>query len=240
MENNAAIYAELAKFCHDSGRFQERDRFLILAADSAWSAGAIDQAEQLRSRILEYNPNHLLKPYPSFDEALKSPDIQAYVQQLRRGYPQERAVAMLKEFVGDRRSESEDTLKADSPIFKLASPPPPRFDLPAKGEAPPPAVRPKASEPKVAAKSVPSQAANQPASDSDVPVSRQITVDKAQRKLLAAPVPPALTAKPSLQNAPDDVSGVWVGTTLFTLLLIMALVAVLHVFVQPFYPLFPK
>lgn len=237
MENFATVYAELAKYCHDTGRFQERDRFLILAADSAWSAGDIDQAEKFRSRILDYNPNHLLKPYPSFDEALKSPDIKAYVQQLRRGYPQERAAAMLKEFVGDRREAIEETVKANSPIFNLA---PPRFDLPAKGEAPPPAVRPKAAEPKGSTKAVPSQTPSKPASDLDVPVSRQITVAKAQKSPLATPASPTRSPRPSHQKVPDDVSGGWVGTTLFTLLVIMTLVAVLHVFVQPFYPLFPK
>lgn len=240
MENHAAIYADLAKACHDKGRFQERDRFLILAADSAWSAGAIEQAEQFRSRILEYNPNHLLKPYPSFDEALKSPDIQAYVQQLRRGYPRERAVEMLKELVGERRNELEETLKSEGPAFKLAPPPPPRFDLPAKGEAPPPAVRPKASEPKPATKPTLPQSPRESSAEFEVPVSRQVTVAKTKQNLPAVLAPPVRPATPSTQKSADDISGAWVGTALFTLLVIMTLVTVLHVFVQPFYPLFPK
>lgn len=232
MANNAAVYSELAEAYHAKGRFQERDRFLILAADSAWSAGAMDEAERLRSRILEYNPNHLLRPYPSFDEALKSADIQAYVQQLRRGYPRERAVELLKELLGDqRRGDVDETLAADNPVFKLAAPAPPKFELPGKGEAPA-AVRPKPAEaPKPEPRAQPKKAPPPP--ETPIPVSRQMIVDKPAKK----PAPPA--PRPAPAAATEDLGGAWVGTLLFTLMLVMTLVTLLHVFVQPFYPIFP-
>ena len=231
MANNAAVYIELAEAYHAKGRYQERDRFLILAADSAWSAGAIDEAERLRSRILEYNPNHLLRPYPSFDEALKSADIQAYVQQLRRGYPRERAVELLKELLGDAgHGDLEETLAADHPVFKLAAPPPPKFELPGKGEVPP-AVRPKPAEaPKPEPRLAPKKTAP---SETPIPVSRQMIVEKPVKR----PAPPA--PRPTPATSPEDFGGAWVGTLLFIILLVMMLVTLLHVFVQPFYPIFP-
>lgn len=132
-DTNSSLYQELAEKYHAKGKYPERDRFLILAADAAWNGGQPDAAEGYRRRILEYNPNHLLRPYPSFADALKSPDILAYVQQLRRGYPRDRALELMKELdLQDPRQKprTDDDFKiADSgpakppPVFKLADEP---------------------------------------------------------------------------------------------------------------------
>ena len=82
-------YEEQAEL-HDRRRqTRERDAFLVLAADAALSLGQRDRAERLRQRLLALNPHHLLKPFPSLAEALKSPDIQCLVEDLRRQYPPE-------------------------------------------------------------------------------------------------------------------------------------------------------
>lgn len=124
----SSLYEQLADKYHAKGKFPERDRFLILAADAAWNAGQPDTAEGLRRRILEHNPNHLLRPYASFAEALKSADILAYVQQLRRGYPRERALELLKELDQDprlkRKSEADFGLGEASPAKSPAAPAP--------------------------------------------------------------------------------------------------------------------
>ena len=65
MSELAAIYEDLADLEEQRGATQNRDRFLILAADAALTDGASDRAEELRSRLLQSNPHHLLKPYPS-------------------------------------------------------------------------------------------------------------------------------------------------------------------------------
>lgn len=90
------VYRKLAEEHNRLNHPQERDRFLLLAADAAQSAGQREEAERFRKSILSQNPNHLLKPYASLDEALKSSDILAYVQQLRRSYPQDKAAIMLE------------------------------------------------------------------------------------------------------------------------------------------------
>ena len=100
-------YRELADSYQEQGQAQMRDRFLVLAADSALSAGRADEAERLRFRLLQYNPQHLLKPYGSLAEALQSQDVQNYLMALRRSHPYERAEHLLKTIRASRgRSEA--------------------------------------------------------------------------------------------------------------------------------------
>jgi hypothetical protein len=73
-----------------------RDRFLLLAADTAMSAGQPDEAERLRLRLLEHSPHHMLRPFASFAEALGSPDVQGYISDLRQTYPPETAGQLLE------------------------------------------------------------------------------------------------------------------------------------------------
>jgi hypothetical protein len=90
-----SVYEELAEFEEQRGDSQPRDRFLILAADAALEHGDNDRAEQLRGRLLDLNHHHLLKPYPSFADALKAPDVFGYVADLRRSYPPAEAERLL-------------------------------------------------------------------------------------------------------------------------------------------------
>src|SRR5207244_3539469 len=61
------------------------------------AAGQTDEAERLRGRLLHHNPHHLLKPYSSFAEAMKTADVQNYVGALRRSHPYDKAETMLEE-----------------------------------------------------------------------------------------------------------------------------------------------
>ena len=72
--NSLAVYKELADHYERQKQPAMRDRFLVLAADAAWKAGQHEEAEQLRQRLLQANPHHLLKPYSSFAQALQAPD----------------------------------------------------------------------------------------------------------------------------------------------------------------------
>ncbi len=86
-ENLVVIYKELADWHERQGQPQMRDRFLVLAADAAQSAGRPVEANLLLARLLRSSPHHLLKPYASFTEAMKSPDVQRHVTELRRAHP---------------------------------------------------------------------------------------------------------------------------------------------------------
>ncbi len=90
-DNLVLIYKELADWHERQGQPQMRDRFLVLAADAALSAGRPVEGDLLLARLLRSNPHHMLRPVASFGEAMASPDIQNYVGELRRTYPPEQA-----------------------------------------------------------------------------------------------------------------------------------------------------
>lgn len=89
-EQAARGYEELANGYAEIHDEPMRDRFLVLAADSLLSAGQPERAEGLRRRLLQHNPHHMLRPYTSLAEAMKSGDVRTYVAGLRRNYPPEK------------------------------------------------------------------------------------------------------------------------------------------------------
>jgi hypothetical protein len=95
------VYKELADWYERQGQPAMRDRFLILAAEAAFSAGKPDEAERLRQRLLQGNPHHMLKPFSSFAQALQSTNIQIYIHDLQVNYPPETAGDLLHKLRGD-------------------------------------------------------------------------------------------------------------------------------------------
>src|SRR5262249_17777926 len=89
------VYEELATSHERQDQGRQRDLFLVLAADAALALGQRDRAERFRQRLLHGNPHHLLKPFGSFSEALRSPDVQMFVEDLRRLCPPETADKLL-------------------------------------------------------------------------------------------------------------------------------------------------
>jgi len=96
------VYEDLAEWEHQNGTPQARDRFLILAADAALTAGLTEEAERFRSRLLEYNPHHLLRPYPSLKDAMKSSDVYSYIADLRGNYPLGESEQLLASLTGKK------------------------------------------------------------------------------------------------------------------------------------------
>lgn len=92
------LYLHLACASDAEGRPMQRDKFLILAAEIAQGAGYGGIAEQCRNRVLEHNPNHMLKYFSSMREALGSDEIRNYTRQLFRLYPFERAEHLLSNY----------------------------------------------------------------------------------------------------------------------------------------------
>jgi hypothetical protein len=111
-------YRELAEAYDRQGEAPLRDRFLVLAADAAQSAGRTEEAGRLRGRLLSYNPHHLLKPFASFAEAMQSTDVQNYVTALRRNHSYEKAVELL----ATMRREASREHKEESRVFRLVNP----------------------------------------------------------------------------------------------------------------------
>src|SRR5437870_6932776 len=115
-EQATRIYRELAEDYGRQGQAQMRDRFLVLAADAALAAGQHAEAERLRGRLLQHNPHHLLKPYNSFAEAMKSADVQNYVSALRRSHPYEKAENLLEGL----RQSGERAVSPSTPLLKTS------------------------------------------------------------------------------------------------------------------------
>lgn len=122
-DRKVRVYEELADLESQRGSAQARDRFLILAADAALMAGLTDEAEQLRTRLLENNPHHLLRPYRSLADAMKSSDVYSYIADLRGSYPPAEAEQLL------------ESLKSGKDAGGEAAPPlHPALDKPASGD----------------------------------------------------------------------------------------------------------
>ena len=89
------IYEDLSRRYEKRNDLPLRDAFLMLAADVAYLSNRAADAERLRALLLAYNPNCLLRPFPSFAAAMKSLDIQDYLADLRKQYPPAEAEQLL-------------------------------------------------------------------------------------------------------------------------------------------------
>jgi hypothetical protein len=219
---SALTYEKLAEWFDRKGQPQQRDRFLVLAADAAQTAGSEDEAEALRLRLLRHNPHHLLRPYSSFSQAMNSADVQSYVNDLRNSYPPKKATDMLAS-LGPQAAQAaaEKPLPPTQPVVDLDAEPAKRA-IPVKeplkvyrvqeDAAAQAAKRPRQVPPPVPAKNpAPS---NRPAVPRPAPI---------QPVYGLAPVPRSLRGSRGESIGPgvgsEDASGMWVGTTLFVLVL---------------------
>src|SRR5215475_10577607 len=115
------VYKELADWYERQGQAAMRDRFLILAAESAFSAGNREEAERLRQRLLQGNPHHMLKPFSSFAQALQSTNVQIYVHDLQVNYPPETAQNLLQNLRGG--AESTSAVPQTAPLIEIRDEP---------------------------------------------------------------------------------------------------------------------
>lgn len=238
-ENLLRIYHQLADWYERQRQPQMRDRFLVLAADAALLAGKPDEAERLRQRLLKFNPHHMLKPYTSFAQALKAPDVQTYVKDLRANYPANVAEDLLGTLqqgqpgaevpvmgppgdVGGSRTgalpqaEEEATLREGN---DAASAPAPRGHRPARVEPVPPTI-PLQKQP--AARPLPT-----------APIPRPVA-----RRPVVAPLPPdPRPAPPRPAEEPAVMPGSWLGALLFLLILACAAGIAGFTFLRPYLPM---
>ncbi len=146
------MYQELALRYERQNEMRLRDVFFLLAADVAHASGRTDEAERLHTKMIEANPNSLLRPFASFDAALQSLDIQDYLADLRRQFPPEDAEKLLLKVranplgpprSGPRTLSQRDTQEVIPPTARTVHMPapsniPPRKKSPYEQTAPPP------------------------------------------------------------------------------------------------------
>ena len=116
------LYLDLADGYERREQPQFRDRFLVLAADAALAAGATQEAERVRQRLLGVNPHHMLKPYPSFGKAMEIDDVQHYVRDLRKNYPPDIARGLLRS-MHQIDEAHERHIPVTSPLLNLGGEP---------------------------------------------------------------------------------------------------------------------
>ncbi|MHB8736662.1 MAG: hypothetical protein ACYC6M_15275, partial [Terriglobales bacterium] len=117
------VYKELADWYERQGQPAMRDRFLILAAESAFSAGKPEEAERLRQRLLQGNPHHMLKPFSSFAQALQSTNIQIYIHDLQVNYPPKTAEGLLQGLRGGSEATLPGAVPQTAPLIELRDEP---------------------------------------------------------------------------------------------------------------------
>lgn len=123
-EETQNLYETLAGRFEQHHEPRQRDIFLVLAADAALTGGRGGEAERLRARLLQGNPHHLLKPFPTMREAMESGDIHDYVTDLRRRFPTSHAAELLEKMRA-KDAPIEPPLKPERSVFKIQDEPTP-------------------------------------------------------------------------------------------------------------------
>lgn len=239
--NPIELYQQIAEAYHAQGKYQERDRFLVLALDAASSAGHSVLAEQIRTRLLELNPNHLIKPYLNCAVALQSPNFITYAAQLRKNFPPPVAQSLLNELGGPIITRRKSTLLTDSPPMAE-----PLADQPSSSWAH--LADDMRTKPLLGSNSgtIPKlpEARQMAASDplANVPMSLQPPVpfklEKQERKPTPNSRPPIGSARAQSANqyTAENAGGAWIGNLLFVILFLAGVATLAYIFVLPFYP----
>ncbi len=101
------LYLHLAHASQQRRRPLVRDKLLLLAGVIAARMELPHIDALCRQRILENNPGHMIRRWPSFANALEESDFLALLRQAQRRYPLEKAERMLATLGIDMARERE-------------------------------------------------------------------------------------------------------------------------------------
>jgi hypothetical protein len=237
------MYRELAEWYERLGQNTMRDRFLMLAADTAMQLNQPDEAERLRLKLLQGSRHHMLRPYASWTEAASAPDVQAYLRDLRLNYPPdvaEQLLATLKQGSGGGASGGQP-LDQTRPLPWQAPPPsasarPIPYTAPLLDTSEPsPASTPRPRVVRPLADPYPLADESQPMPTMPPPKAAPRAAPPAQRPIpLAAPVgpPPEPPAPPPVPKN----GAAWLNAALVGITFLVALAALALTFGRPFVP----
>lgn len=80
------VYFQLARISDQKSQLIPRDKFLVLTAVEACKAGYLEIANRCHSIIVKHNPNHLLKNYPDFADAMRDDDFTHFEELLNKRF----------------------------------------------------------------------------------------------------------------------------------------------------------
>jgi len=213
------VYRDLADYHDRQGLDQLRDRFLVLAAAAAQSAGNGDEAERLRQRLLKGNTDDRLRPFASIAQAMASPDVQTYVEELQLEYPLKAAedlrASVLSPSLPDRQRATR-ALPPTAPVIDLDRPAESLKVFPNQADAEAPTL-PAWQEPPPRKTSFPSARPSKlfPAAAS----TRPATIPVRRSPLQERPVRPERGVAARREDTEEVGGGAWVCYVLFGLVL---------------------
>ena len=240
------LYQQIAEGYQVQGKYQERDRFLVLALDAAHTAGQNSLAERLRTRLLELNPNHLIKPYPSVAAALQAQNFVTYLSQLRKNFPVSKAQSLLQELAVSQPTKPKRTMLAE-PAFPMADPAEDRnaptwsqmnLDIRSRQQEQP-VVRSLEPIPPPLPHTIPLQPINDPLANVPSPVNNPVPFTfEAPKQHVSSMRRPEIVPAPSRINTDviESPSGQWIGNILFVVMVLASLAVLSYIFVLPYYP----
>lgn len=89
------VYLRVAQAFKNRLRMSDRDRALVLAGICAALLQMNSIADFCRQLILQNNPGHMLRKYPSFAAALEDEDFEVFLKQVRRKLTLEQAESQI-------------------------------------------------------------------------------------------------------------------------------------------------
>jgi hypothetical protein len=125
-ESAMLSYIRLAEMSQRRRQLLGRDKLLVLAAAAACRAGWPDVAERCRQLVLEHNPAHLFRNFPSVAAALRSEDFGPLLKQHERLCGYERAEFLVNDLglqPASRQEEHGKTLGQVALELLSSSPP---------------------------------------------------------------------------------------------------------------------
>jgi len=112
-----AMFLHLARASRQRRRPLVSDRLLLLSGVIAARMELSDIADRCRRHILAHNPQHMVRRWETFAEALEDSDFLHLLKQVQRRYPQEKAERMLVE-LGLDISHERDVYYSDEEYAK--------------------------------------------------------------------------------------------------------------------------
>ncbi len=94
--NELGLYLHLARAGGLRQQPMTRDRLLVLCSAIASEMGLTSVAAYCRQKILESNPMHMLRQWPTVAEAMEHESFLSIVRSVIRRYPPEKAELMIE------------------------------------------------------------------------------------------------------------------------------------------------
>jgi hypothetical protein len=127
IDHEAAMlaYVRLADVSQQKHQLLGRDKLLVLAAAAACRAGWPEVAERCRQLVLDHNPAHLFKSFPTVADALRSEDFGPFLKQLERHCAYERAEFLVNDLgLPSGHDETDDKTAGQVALALLSASPP--------------------------------------------------------------------------------------------------------------------